>query len=149
MVAILGVLAVAGSPLLVQITRFYRMNLARTEIQRDARTVLDLINRNLRQARAATVTVDKMSGQPPYSRVSFESIKGPTITYWQSGGKLYQQVDDRQSLLSENLRYIAFTYQDTEEDNIIMVSLTMEKETYEGGTKALQLSVEKVRIMND
>ena len=31
---------------------------------------------------------------------------------------------------------------------ILSISITFEKATYEGGTKALQMAVEKVRIMN-
>ena len=50
--------------------------------------------------------------------------------------------------ITGNLRYIAFTYPRSDDPTIISVAVTMEKATYEGGTKALELSIEKVRIMN-
>jgi hypothetical protein len=46
------------------------------------------------------------------------------------------------------LRYIAFTYARTDDPSILSVSITTEKETYESGTKALQMAIEKVRVMN-
>ncbi|MBI4054712.1 MAG: prepilin-type N-terminal cleavage/methylation domain-containing protein [Elusimicrobia bacterium] len=147
-VAILGVLAMIGPRIYIGVTRFFRLTQARVEIQREARGALDLINRNLRQARASMVVIDQISGQPPYSRIEFTQAGGKTMKFYQQEKSLYL-VDVGTRALTENLRYIAFTYPRTDDDQIVSVSVTLEKETYEGGAKALQLSVEKVRIMND
>ena len=56
-VAIVGTIATIGPTLMIQVTRYFRQNQARTEIQRDARFAFDLMGRTLRQARASTVIV--------------------------------------------------------------------------------------------
>jgi hypothetical protein len=156
-VSIVGVVTVMGNRLFVQITRFFRLNQARIEIQRDARTVFNLISRNVRQAYASSVVIDNCSStttpsctstQPPYSRLTFTKVTGESITYYQDGKYLYQ-VSTGTKKLTENLRYIAFSHPESAYGDIVSISLTLEKATYQAGTKALQLSVEKVRIMND
>jgi hypothetical protein len=52
------------------------------------------------------------------------------------------------SKLSDLLSFIAFTFPRTDDATIVSVSLTMQKATFEGGSKALELTVQKVRIMN-
>jgi len=147
-VAIVGIVFALGPAILIQMTRFFRQTRARIEIQRDARNVLDLINRNLRQAKASTVVVDAAGGQPPYSRASFTRAQGNALTFYQQGTTLYM-VSGGTKAISGNLRYLAFTYPRSDDDNIVSVSIAMETGTFESKTKALQLSVEKVRIMND
>lgn len=147
-VAIIGIMSLVGPQLLIQTTRFFRQNQARVDIQRDARAVFDLMGRNLRQAQASTVTVDQLSGQPPYSRVTFTKKNGDAIVYYQQGDKLYM-VDGGTKALTGNLRYVAFAHPRSDDDNLISVTITLEKATYNIQTKALQLSVEKIRIHND
>ncbi len=146
-VGIIGTLAATCPRLMEQAVRFYQLHQAKIEIQRDARAALDLINRFLRQAQSSTVLVDQASGQPPYSRITFTTIQGQTMSFYQSGTSLYQ-VATSTTNISQNLLYIAFTYPRTDDPTIISVALTMEKATYQGGNKALELSIQKVRIMN-
>ena len=149
-VALLGTLLTLGPGLLTQTTRWFQQNKARINIQREARDVLDIVNRNLRQAQVDTVIVDQLSGQPPYSRITFTRLtpsSTKTISFYQQGKTLYL-VDGGTKAISRNLRYLGFAYPRTEDGTIISVSITTEAGTYEGQTKALQLSVEKVRIMN-
>lgn len=147
-VAILGIIASMGSVLLIQTSRFYRQNQARLDIQRDARTVFNLLAKNLRQAQASTITIDNAPSQPPYSRITFTKMSGDIITYYQENNKLYQVTTGTRALC-ETLRYVGFSMPRSDDDNLLSLSLTLEKATYEGGTKALQLSVEKIRIHND
>lgn len=147
-VAILSILASVAAPLLIQMTNFWRQTTARYEIQRDARASLDRIDRFLRQAQGGTVVLDQVSGQPPYSRATFTSIQGQAISFYQTGGTLYMKLGNNVSTLSQRLGYIAFTYPRTDDTSIISVALTMQSPTYRGGKKALQLSIQKVRIMN-
>lgn len=152
-VAIIGVVLLSGPNLFKGAFRFVSLTFARGEIQKNARGALSNINRSLRQAIASSVTVDEVSGQPYHSRIIFDRYipDGSTqqISYYQQGKKLYLSVDGSGGkLVADNLRYIAFTYPQTDNDSIISISVTFEKATYEGGTKALQMAVEKVRIMN-
>ena len=146
-VAIIGIVALLGPKLIVSAVNFYQLHSAKSEIQRDARVCLDLINRFLRQAQGSTVKISQVSGQPPYSQIQFTTISGQNVNFYQQGHQLYQVLQSSVAITG-NLRYIAFTYPRSDDPTIISVAVTMEKATYEGGTKALELSIEKVRIMN-
>ncbi len=148
-VAIIGILA-AGLPALIsQLVRFYYLHTAKIEIQKDARTCLENINRFLRQAESSSVVIDQVNSpqQPPFSRISFSTIGGQSMSFYQMNNKL-MQVGVSTSTISSNLRYIAFTYPRSDDPSIISVAITMEKATYQGASKALELSIEKVRVMN-
>lgn len=146
-VAILGITALVVPPLIVNAVRFYQLHSTKIEIQRDARATLDIVNRFLRQAKASTVVIDQATGQPPASRISFQTVEGQNIVIYQQGLSLYNTYPST-ILMTNNLRFIAFTYPRTDDPTILSVAVTMEKATYQGGKKALELSIEKVRIMN-
>jgi prepilin-type N-terminal cleavage/methylation domain-containing protein len=146
-VAILGILALVGPRMIVNLVQFIQLHTAKTEIQRDARAALDIVNRFLRQAKGYTIGIDQITGQPPYSRISFQTFEGRTMMFYQQGTRLYQ-VDRSTTMVTNNLRYIAFTYPRSDDPTLLSVAITMEKSTYQGGSKALELSIEKVRIMN-
>lgn len=129
--------------------KWYNLTMAKMTIQRDARTTLDILNRNLRQAVSSTVVIDEFdANQPPYSQIQFDTIRGRSYTFYQKGNKLYLSFDGTTKILTDTLRYIAFSYPRTDDLTILSTSLTLEKASYSGQTKALQLSIEKVRMMN-
>lgn len=146
-VAIMGIVMMIGPRLLIQTVRFIQLHNAKVEIQRDARVCLDIINRFIRQAKGYTVVIDQAANQAPFSRISFTTVSGQPVQFYQSGTQLYE-VTDSTVAISNNVRYIAFTYPRSDDPSIISVALTMEKSTFEGGNKALELSIEKVRVMN-
>lgn len=151
-VAIVAILGSVSAPLLKNMNNFWLQTKARNDIQRDVRVSLDLINRFLRQARQNTVQIDQVSGQPPYSRITFTTLDSENITFWQSGKDLSMSVSSGAAtssrVISSNVGYIAFTYPRTDDISIISVALTMQSATYLGQKKALQLSIQKVRVMN-
>ncbi|MDQ7772298.1 MAG: prepilin-type N-terminal cleavage/methylation domain-containing protein [Elusimicrobiales bacterium] len=153
-VAILGVLTLGAPQLFTRVYQFVRLTMARAEIQKNAREALSNVNRELRQAVATSVVIDQVSGQPPHSRITFDYYKSDgtveQMSYYQRGRQLFQarQGAAEGRLVADSLRYLAFSYPRTDDDTIISLSVTFEKDTYEGGTKALQMAVEKVRIMN-
>jgi prepilin-type N-terminal cleavage/methylation domain-containing protein len=147
-VAILAILATLGAPLMTQVQRFYLQSESRDSIEKDARDALSIINRFMRMAKSTTIVIDNAAGEPPYSRITFTTSDNRTMTFWQSGTSLYQQQGAATEKLSGNLRFIAFTFPRTDDPSIISVSMTMEKATYQGGSKALQLTIQKVRVMN-
>lgn len=146
--AILGVIIAGFAVLITNLTKFWRLTWARTEVQKEARRTLSLMNKNMRQAQASSVTIDQLSNNPVWSKITFTKTSGETVVYYQDGAKLYQTVSGTTTQLAEYLRTLTFSYPDSSDTSIISVSLCFEKATYEGATKALQLSIEKVRIMN-
>jgi len=152
-VAIVGIIFTIAPQFFIYATRFFNMNRARIEIQRDARTTLNLINRNLRQAQASTIEIDNASGQPPFSRITFTRLTPDgtsEVSFYQQNKEIYQVVDSgRPHKLAENLRYLAFTFPKSDDLTLISIATTFERATYEGGTKALHVAVEKVRVMNE
>lgn len=148
-IAILGIIFSLGPLIFITVNRFYYLNRSRMEVQKDARILLSLVNRNLRQAQKNSIVIDQVSGQPPYSRISFTKIQGTQMSFYQNNNGLYMTAGSVSKKLSENLRYIAFTFPMSDDMGIISISLTMERATYEGMTKAMHLAVEKVRVMNE
>ncbi len=148
-VAIVGVLAAMAAPLMTQMNNFWFLTTARNTIQRDVRASLDTMNRFLRQGQSATVVIDRISTTaPPSSRITYTSVQGATIKFYQSGNKLYMSSGTMVSPLCSSLAYIAFTYPRTDDISLISVAMTTQASTFLGGKKALQLSIQKVRIMN-
>ena len=146
-VAIIGILATLGPTLLTSMNNFFLMTSARYEIQRDARTTLDTVNRYLRQAVGSTVIMDT-NGQGPFSRIRFTHVDGRYMEFRQNGHQLIQVIGTSQSVVSNNLIYIAFTYPHTDDISIISVAITMGKSIQLGRRKVLELTIQKVRVMN-
>jgi prepilin-type N-terminal cleavage/methylation domain-containing protein len=147
-VAIVGLVSTMVTSLLIGMTQFWRQSSARNVIQQDVRVSLDLIDRYVRQAQGGTVVIDQITGQPPFSRITFTTIQGWNISFYQTANKLYMSNNSHVSLLSSNLAYIAFSYPHTDDTTLISVAMTTQALTYQGQRKALQLSIQKVRIMN-
>lgn len=147
-VAIVGVLATVGSQILLQVNRFFIANRTRTELQGEARALMYVINRGLRQARATSVVVDRAGGQPFFSRLTFTKVQGSTMTFYQNGTQLIQVVGNKSRVLSKNVKYLAFTLPRSDDLSIVSVSVTLEKGIHQGQTKALHMASEKVRVMN-
>ncbi|MBI3298083.1 MAG: prepilin-type N-terminal cleavage/methylation domain-containing protein [Elusimicrobia bacterium] len=147
-VTIIGVIAMVGPRLMVQLQNFYLQTTARAEIQRDARSTVDVINRFLRQGKYRTIIIDSPATQGPYSRIRFTHVDGRNFEFSQSGSKLLQKVDGVTTTLSRNLMYLAFTFPRSDYPRLVSVSITMQKSTYKGEKRALELTVQKIRVMN-
>lgn len=151
-VAILGIVASIAPVFFNNMISFFTLTSSKMEIQRDARAVLDIMNRNLRQASIESVTVDRLSSDElPYSRITFTKVdETNSISYYQEGKDLMMDVGSMlPKKLCGNLRYLSFTFPRTDDLSIISVSLTVEKLAIRGQKKAIHVAIEKVRIMND
>lgn len=148
-VAIVGALSTVGPLLLFNLQNFYMMTTARSDIQRDARVALDNINRFLRQGVAGTITIDTpSSGGGPYSRIRFKHVDGRYVEFRQDGSDLIRVVGNTSSVISRNLIYVAFSYPRSDDPSIVSVSMTMGKNIQLGRRKVLELTIQKVRVMN-
>jgi prepilin-type N-terminal cleavage/methylation domain-containing protein len=147
-VGIVGILSSVGPLLLTNLQNFYLMTTARNDIQRDARAALDIINRNLRQAQHGTIVIDSPSGQGPYSRIRFKHVDDRYMEFRQNGASLIFTSGNTNSTISRNLVYIAFTYPRTDDPTIVSVSMTMGKSIQLGRRKVLELTIQKIRVMN-
>ncbi len=147
-VAIMSVVAALISPLLTNMTSFWRLTQARTVIERDARVSMDLMNRAIRQAQSSTIILSSYPNEPPYSEISFTDIKGNLVSFYQQGNYLYEKFNTTVSMLTKNLEFVSFTFPDSSQTGILSVAMTTQKSTYLGRSKALELSIEEVRIMN-
>ena len=161
-VAIVGILASVGPPLLIKLNDFYLMSTARNDIENDARNCLDTINRFLRQSQDSTLVISTPGTGGTYSKIQFETANSKIITFWQSGNQLLMsqcnvntttgypncQGGTNQSTISKHLEYIAFTFPRTDNPTIVSVALTMSENIQLGKSKVLELSIQKVRVMN-
>jgi len=144
----MGIVLSGTFGLLINFTRFWRVSQAKLDIQKDARRTLSLMNKTLRQAQQSSITIDQVTGAPPWSRISFNDKNSVAVVYYQSGDRLYQSVAGKITLIGENLKTLRFSYPSSDDSTLLGVSVCFEKATYEGGSKSLQMSIEKVRVMN-
>jgi prepilin-type N-terminal cleavage/methylation domain-containing protein len=153
-VAILGIIASVGPPLMIGLQNFFLMTSARYETQRDARACLDTINRFLRESYSSSIVIDTPAGQGIYSHITFSLVDGRQMQFKQSGRQLIQMVTNAAgtqtvtTTLTKNLIYIAFTFPETDNLTIVSVAITMGKTIQLGRQKVLELTVQNVRVMN-
>ncbi|MEN3013465.1 MAG: hypothetical protein ABDH23_02475 [Endomicrobiia bacterium] len=149
-VTMFGILSLSVSSLFLQIWRFYRITLVQKELQEEARTILELIMRNLRNGRSNTIVISRYnSQQPPYSKIDFYTVDGLFVSYYQVGRTLYEKIGNMQpKMLSKSITYFAVTFPRSYEMNIVSIALTLEKDLYEIRKKALHMASEKVMVMN-
>lgn len=145
----LSTIVVGGMSILMNsYTRSANLTKARIDSQASVRIYLDLMIKMIRQADASSVVIDQVTGQPPWSRITFTKVDGSTIVYYQSGTILYQTVNGSTKKLADNLRSLKFSYPSTDDDNLIGVTLCFEQTIYGTQTNVLHLSMEKVRLMD-
>jgi len=148
-IGIVSALFMIGAPMLNQVNRQFILTRTRMELQQEARSVMYVITRNLRQAQADSIIISRANAsQPFYSKITFTKEQGTTLVFQQEGTVLYQVINTARRPLSKNLNYLAFTFPRSDELGIISVSLTLQKNIYEGRKKALHMASEKVRVMN-
>lgn len=148
-VTMFGILTLSISSMFTHIWQFYRLSWAQKELQEEARVIMELVTRNLRNGISDSISIDRYDNtQPYYSRVTFNTIDGHLVSYYQIDRTLYQNIDGNIKILSKNLTYFAITFPKSYEQNIISIALTLEKDIYEIKKKALHMASERVMIMN-
>lgn len=151
-VSIIGIVASLGSILLVQFQNFYFSANAHNTVQRDARQSLDAINRMLRQAVGSSIVIytPRISGnyQGAFSGISFNTVEGSQVSFYQNGNQLIEKVGNNVSVLSRNLAYLAFSFPNTSQPTIVNVALSMSQNVQLGRKQVFELSNQSVGIMN-
>ncbi|MBL0058545.1 MAG: prepilin-type N-terminal cleavage/methylation domain-containing protein [Elusimicrobia bacterium] len=149
--AILGFLLTLGARLFISIDRYFRLNSARVEIQRDAERVTTLVHRYLSKADPWSVTVDQafpFNTNPAFSRIQFITIDGSTVTFWQDQRTFYLAVNGSTQTLSQNVRGVAFVYPDIVKLGDLLFSVTTEKSIGGGQTKTTHTLQSRIRMVN-
>ncbi len=147
-VAVIGIIASVSAAIMLQVNRYFSISNARLDVERESRAAMYVITRNLRQAQNATITIDNVAGQPFYSRITFTTEQGQTMTFYQNGMELIQQVGNSQTIMAKDLFYLAFTFPRSDEMTIVSVSMTIQAAIYQGRTQALHTESEQVQVMN-
>ena len=148
-VSIMGILFAVGAPILNQANRNFILTRTKLELQQEARALIYLITRNLRQAQNSTISISRHnSNQPFYSKVTFTKVDGKVFTFYQEGKTFKMTQGSMTKGFSKNIKYLAFMFPESSVMDIVSISLTFEKAIFEGRTKALHMSSEKVRVMN-
>lgn len=147
--AVAGILISVGARLIIQANRYFVLSNARVGLQEEARSVMYVVTRNLRQAQNATITIGRYSAsQPYYSQITFTTGQGATMTFFQNGNLLEMQSGTMTKVLCTDLVYLAFTFPRSDDMSIVSVSMTLQNGTYQGKVKALHMASEKVQVMN-
>ena len=140
------------------ILRFTLVSKAKQETVQESRTALTIIQKLIQQGTASTFVIDQQSGQPPYSRLYFQSTDLNNVTrefyFYQIGRSLYMDYRSlgdpawKSKIISKNLRFITFFYPETNDNTLLSVTLTVSKRTAEQKETFLQLAIQNVRILN-
>ena len=146
-VAILGIVSSTTALVMQKTFQTQMMADALATIQQGAFTSFDVISKLLRQGSAASVVIDRFdANQPPWSRIAFSNPNtGRSFTFYQKGQTLYFGSSPKLT----NLRALTFTYPNSASPKVISVSMTFEKNTGSGRSKAIQLFIQKIHIQND
>ena len=167
-VAIVGIVSGLGATLLLQANRYFVLGKARADLQKEARGIMYIMTRELRQAQNSTILISRASNsQPYYSRINFTKQQGTVVTLYQNGNLLclatkasaFTLTQGGQPVcrtsgggvattLTKNLRYLAFTFPRSDDMTILSVSMTIQTSIYQGKTKALHMASENVRVMD-
>ncbi|MDD5209535.1 MAG: hypothetical protein PHV36_09115 [Elusimicrobiales bacterium] len=154
-VGIVSTMFMVAAPIMNQANKMFIMTRTKLELQQEARGVMYIITRNLRQAQSDTIVISRANAnQPFYSKIAFTTEQSSTtavsnsLVFQQEGTVLYQLIKGNKRVLSRNLNYLAFTFPRSDELGIVSVSVTLRKNIYEGRSKALHMASEKVRVMN-
>lgn len=145
----MGLIALMGAAVLLQIRKFYLQNSSQLSLQIESRVAMDLMTRNLRQAKAATVTIDSAAGEPPYSRITFTKQSGSALAYYLDDGVLYStSTSDPVRVMTRDVVFTAFAFPRTDDDRYLSVSFAVRKESANHKRK-LYMWAEKVRVQNE
>lgn len=146
-VAIMGIISSASALVMQKTFQTKMMADALSTIQEGAFTSFDVISKLLRQGSVASVVIDRLdANQPPWSRIAFSNPNtGRSFTFYQKGQTLYFGNNPQLT----NLRALTFTYPNSASPKVISVSMTFEKSTGSGHSKAIQLFIQKIHIQND
>lgn len=147
--AILGMIALVGAAVLMQIRRFYLQNSDQLSLQTQSRVAMNLMTRNLRQARASTVIIDSLSGEAPYSRIAFTKQSGDAQAYYVAKGVLYSSsTTDLVRVMTQDVTFAAFGYPRTDDDAYLSVAFAVKKAMASHKEK-IYMWTEKVRVQNE
>jgi len=154
-IGIISALFMVSAPIMQQANRQFIMVRSKTELQQEARSIMYIITRALRQARQDSIIISRAdSNQPFYSKIQFTTEQtatayvSNTMVFQQEGTVLYQVFGAGKRVLTRNLYYMAFTFPRSDDMSLVSVSMTFQKNIYEGRTKTLHMASEKVQIMN-
>lgn len=147
--AIVAFIVSLGASLFMKIDTFFRVSVAKIETQRDLRNLMDLMTREIRQAKSTSVVLSRYdSAQPPYSKITFQNSSGDTVSFWQREKIFSMSRNGQTSVLSKNVRSLMFSYPSTDNPELIMILYSTEKSAGAKGNYALQMGGETVRLLN-
>lgn len=149
-VIVASIIMVTVIPLVKTINENIMMSKTRLTLQQEARNIMSMLNRFLRNAKASSIVISRFDNQQPFcSYIRFTTIDSKTYEFYQNRKQLILKQSNMTRVLSNDLRYLAFIFPDSSNMSIISVSITLEKDLFGGRKKAIHVTSEKIRIMND
>lgn len=149
-VVIASILVVVGIPIVRSMNENIMMSKTRLKLQQDARNIMSILNRFLREAKASSIVISRYNSSQPFcSYLKFTTIDEKTYEFYQQGKRLVVKEGSMVNVLSEDIRYLSFIFPDSSNMSILSVSITFEKDLFAGRKKAIHVASEKIRVMNE
>ena len=152
-VAIVSILAGLGADIMMKTNQYFLLTRTRLDLQRQARSIMYVMSREIRQAQNATIVLTQQASQPPCSTITFTTGSGKVVTYEQIGNQLIQYVTPsgkptQKMVLTKNLEYLAFSFPRSDDLTIISLSLTLQEIISQGREKSLHTASQQIQVMN-
>ncbi len=148
-VAILGIVSSIGASIMIQAQRYFIYAKTRTDLQREARAIMYVMTREVRQAQSLSIVISQSSvNSPPMSKITFTKEQGKSMSFYQTGNQLVQLAGNDKTILTTHLAYLAFTFPRSDDMTIISVDVTLQESIYGSKQKTLHMASQKVQVMD-
>jgi hypothetical protein len=124
---VMGFLALFVPRVLRQTYESFGINQSKLECQRDARDSIQQIEKDLNQARGASVRVSSPVGQPAFSRIVFQTVDGTTTTIRQDGRLLKVDRGGGERTVTDRLVAVSFLLSEKGQKRSVHLSLVLGK----------------------
>lgn len=127
---------------------FLTGNIQQTVALREGRDALEQITLGIHSAKNGTLSIDSLAAQPPFSRLTFQTVQLTTTTYWQENNILWMDTGSGPTKLTTSLGRFLVNFPDPSNTKMLDVYLSTEYPLISGGKKKHNFLNEGVELYN-
>jgi hypothetical protein len=144
-----GVLLMLLSVFGTRLSQFFLITESKSTVQTEARNAIAQIVTRLKNGSAASMTIDSLPGQPPFSRITIPmAVGGAVVIFRQEGVNLVREENGNATVLTTHLKSLVFTRPIAQDPSYVGVSVSLQK-TYGRDNRASYEAVsDYIKIYN-
>jgi prepilin-type N-terminal cleavage/methylation domain-containing protein len=133
--ALIATFLIALPPLVKSTIGFLTGSIRQTVSLREGRDALEQITLGIHSAKNGTLSIDSLATQPPFSRITFQTVQLTTTTYWQENNILWMDTGSGPRKLTTSLDRFLVNFPDQSSTKKLDVYLSTEYSLISGGKK--------------